>query len=158
MSCLLILKGSRQSVEKVLDDILEAQNEHSSYDPSRSLSSRGRYHSIDCKKDIDLILNCQMNEISITQTTIILNDFRADDTPARSTLSWSTVAEFVRNSPLIMKSRRAGQKSGSHNPDTEWSMCRHALAQQWLSQLAKGIQIDHPLRNDVQDGEVVVND
>ena len=110
MSRLLIPKGSRQSVEKVLDYILEAQYEHSSYDPSRSLSSRGRHPSIDCKKDIDLILNCQMNDISIIQTTIIFNYFRADDTPARSTLSWSTVVEFVRNSPLIMKLRRAGHR------------------------------------------------
>ena len=71
MNRLLIPRGNRQSVEKVLDDI-RAQHQHKIYDPCRSLSRRGRHHA---KGGQNLILNCQTSKISITQTTIMLNDF-----------------------------------------------------------------------------------
>lgn len=102
----LITSGSRLSVEKELDDILEAQYQDRVYNPSHILSGCKRHHAIICMTKKDLILNCQMNDISI----IVLNGFSANDMPPRNIQWWSTVAEYVGNSPVIIKSRRAGKK------------------------------------------------
>ena len=78
------------------------------YDPNSKLKSRGRNCAIieGSPEDV-LLLLCQEHEMSITQTTRLLNEIRACATPPLDALSWSAVASFVRTCSLINKSKRA---------------------------------------------------
>ena len=143
MARLGIPRGSRASVVKTLNDIVEAQSRDDKYDPSHSLSSRGRRPKIEWNStEMALIIQCQATEISVTQTAIVVNEFRACLCPPLKPVSWGTVANFIRTCGCINKDKRAYQKSGSKNPDTEWSKARKALCQQLLDQLSLGLNED----------------
>jgi hypothetical protein len=143
MNRLGIPRGSRQSVENVLDDILLARSEDRTYDPSSKLKNCGRQRAIiEGSSEETLLLRCQEHEMSITQTTCLINEIRASAIPPFEALSWSAVASFVRNSPLIHKSKREFQKCGSRDPESLWAKARVGLCSQFYKQLMLGVQQD----------------
>ena len=74
---------------------------------------------------------------SIGTTTVLLNNmFRR---PRRQkNLSYSAVARFVRQSPVIVIARRKTRKSGKDDRGTTWAQARLAFANQLLEQLELG--------------------
>lgn len=143
MNRLNIPRGSRQSVETVLDDILLARSEDRVYDPNSKVKNRGRKSAIiEGSSEETLLLRCQEHEMSITQTTCLMNEIRASAVPPLEALSWSAVASFVRNSPLIDKSKREFQKCGSRDPESLWAKARVQLCTQLYKQLMLGVLRD----------------
>jgi hypothetical protein len=143
MNRLGIPRGSRNSVEKVLDNIVLARLEDRMYDPNCNLRFRGRRSAIvEGTPEEILLLNCQENEQSITQTTCLMNEIRASAYPPVEALSWSTVASYIRNSPFIDKTKRAYQKCGSTDPDSLWAKARVQLCTQFYKQLLLGVRQD----------------
>ena len=143
MNRLNIPRGSRQSVQSVLDDILLARSEDRMYDPNSKLKNRGRNCAIiEGSPEEVLLLRCQEHEMSITQTTCLRNKIRASAPPPLDALSWSAVASFIRTCSLINKSKRAFQKCGSRDPESLWAKARVALCTQFYKQLMLGFRQD----------------
>jgi hypothetical protein len=88
MKRLNIPRGSRQSVENVLDDIRLARSEDRMYDPNSKLKTRDMNCSIiEGSSEEVLLLRCQEHEMSITPTTCLLNEIRASAIPSIDALS-----------------------------------------------------------------------
>ena len=128
MNRLNILRGRRQSVEKVLSDILVAQREEAVYDPNCGVKERERRKAIVSEsEDEKLITSCQRSEMIVTETVILLNELT-------HLVAWSIVAELSRRNSYVNKTRRAHQICGCHDSESGLSQC-----QRFRDQLTIGI-------------------
>jgi hypothetical protein len=92
---------------------------------------------VDFTDEAEFIYRCLEKGNSIGTTTILLNNgYRR---PKRlPSLSYSAVARFVHQSPVIVIARRKTRKSGKDDEGTPWAQARLAFATQLLEQLELG--------------------
>ncbi len=136
MTRLFIPEGSRGVVVKVLENCLKVNRGE-----EIAKDGRGRPHILLRGSPEDsIVLNCMMRDLSGEMTTLMLNDYRTEN--SKQLISYNTLLRFVDNHPLIVSSKRSKRKSGSVDQDSEWAKARLAQCQQWYEQILIGEAIE----------------
>jgi hypothetical protein len=78
------------------------------------------------------------NRLLTTQTGVLLNEWRAAQTPVQESVSWPAVERFIQTSDVINRTRRATNKSGKDDEGSTWAKALEADARQFARQLALG--------------------
>lgn len=119
----------------VVQSVIRALDADPTFDVGREAPGKGRRAEIeDFTDQAEFIYNALEKGNSIGTVTFLLNNvFRRKD--RLRNLSYSTVARFVHQSPVIVIARRKSKKSGTSDPDALWSRARSAFAKQVLEQI-----------------------
>ena len=133
MKRFVIPRGNRDSVKRVLFDVLKAEEENTVYDPSNSLSRRGRKSLIEGGTDeAHIIYKLAAANMSHAYIAAAVNRFRSSRSPPKPTVSWNAVQAFISSSPLIVRILRQSNKSGSNDENFTWALARCAQREQML--------------------------
>jgi hypothetical protein len=137
MHHLRIPAGSSAEVKKVMADILAAKADSKTYDTHAGPKERGAKPLIDDETpQAAVVYRALESNISTTQTTIVVNEWRAGrNLPP---ISYSAVQGFVQRSDVIHRSRRLTKKSGKDDEGSLWAQARVAECTQFLEQLRLG--------------------
>ena len=140
MDRLGIPSGSRNSVKKVLSDILEGEKRNDKYNAKSGVLRRGRKKLItEGSEEVAIILRCAAADLSSLQIAVAVNHHRASKNPAQAAISWNTVASYLTNSDLIVRQLRRNRTTGCFNPEKSgWAQARKAQCEQFLFQLSLG--------------------
>ena len=134
-----IPSGSRNSVKKVLLDILEAKKHKEKYNAKSGVLRRGRKKLItEGSEEEAIILRCAAADLLSSQIAVAVNHHSASKNSAQAAISWSTVASYLTNSDLIVRQLRRTRKTGGFNPGSGWAQARKAQCEQFLIQLSLG--------------------
>jgi hypothetical protein len=129
--------GGSNGAKKVLRDILQAEAANKTYDVHGGPKKRGTHALIeDETPQGEVVYRALESGLSTTQTTIVLNEWRAGR--GLPTVSWSAVEGFVLRSEVIQRSRRCTKKSGKDDKGSLWAGAREAEFIQYHEQLRLG--------------------
>ena len=96
MKRLGIPRDSRDSVKRVLLDVLKAKEESTVFDPSHSLSRRGRKRLIeDGTDEVRIIYKLAAANMLHAHIAAAVNRFRSSRSPPKPTVSWNAVQAFI---------------------------------------------------------------
>jgi hypothetical protein len=131
--------GSTDAVKTVLRDILKAQELGKRHNVRAGCQKRGRTPLIEeLSPAAQVVYEALENGLSTTQTAVLLNEWRAAQTPVQESVSWSAVERFIQASDVINRSRRATKKSGKDDEGSTWAKARKAECVQFKRQLELG--------------------
>ena len=122
-------EGSNDLVRKVLEDVTDAQEEEETYNASLSLESRGRSTKITTEMaEANVVYTALGAGVGITETTVMVNEFRAEKDEDSEPVSWSAVKNFIHRCGVLRIHKRSQKKSGKDDSVTAWAQARLAQA------------------------------
>ena len=131
--------GSRNETRKVMEEVAECQANGEEYDGS------GKYKGRNFKINRDLpeakvIYVAMQAGVGITETTVMVNQFREEKSEDNEPISWTAVKNFIHSCKCMKLGKRRTKKSGKEDDATPWALARLAQAQQLKTQLEIGNQ------------------
>lgn len=130
-------EGSKALVRKVLEDVVAAQEEGDAYDARLGLSGIGRQAKITREMaEARVVFTAMEAGVGITETTVMVNEFRAEKDEDSAPVSWSAVKRFIHTCGVVRIHKRQQKKSGKDDSATVWACCRLAQALEIQSRFA----------------------
>ena len=112
--------------------MLKAEEDDIVYDPSNTLSRRGQKFLIDDGTDeARIIYILAAANMSLAHIAAAVNRFRSSRSLPKPTVSWNAVQAFIPFSPLIVRTVRQSNKSGSNDENSTWALARCAQCEQF---------------------------
>jgi hypothetical protein len=132
--------GSKAQVRKVFEDVRKARNNGGQYDVHSGPRMRGRKFIIkDDTPEAQVVYTAMEAGVGITETTVLVNEFRRTKNEDNETVSWSSIRNFIKSQHKKMSiAKRKKKKSGKADEGSAWALARLAQAQQIQKQLDLG--------------------
>ena len=123
-------EGSKALVRKVLEDVVAAQEEDEAYDASLGLSGSGRQAKITREiAEANVVYTAMGAGVGITETTAMVNEFRAEKDEDSDSVSWGAVKNSIHTCGVVRIHKRAQKKSHVRSLGLRrWPpLCHHTL-------------------------------